>query len=379
MKVKTGEFVNVLKKIYALVSNSNLMEELRVFFIVPDLETKTLSISGTDSTMTIIEKVPYEPTENSDDTRIVLDANKLFAILKNSTDLEFVEFTYDEDAPFVEISIGNATVKLRKLLDNSRELVNFSIADGVTFDDDFTVSEVKNILGNILKIVDSTNTELSSRTLFVYDGKVVLGDDTFISYQEFKSSGSYNIPDKVVKLLNTVMNGLPLDSKVHFKNFGNNQVLVKTEVGTLLFQELDVAMPDLEVLDDFTSTNSLKVDKSELLKAISLVAATANEHGILLEWTPDGLLQLQTVSEEESSVIRLKSLESPLNTYNKESSFCIVPLKLFVKFIKAVLGQEVVLSIDDEYSMLQIKNEKDGITSTLSVLLPEEIDGWIQN
>lgn len=373
MLLNTKTFLQAAGKITPLLT-SRLPNELRSFFFIPNIEDETVTICGTDGAVTITEKIGYTPTNASDNTVVVINAEKLVAIAKGAP--ETFEMHYDSDSELVDIKVGQANISLRKLLDNSKELFDLAIAENVEFEDVFNTSEFITTLKVIQKAVDSSSVELSSRTIFLQDNKAIVGNDSFISHVELTSKDVYSLSDTVIKLIlkNTV--GTTKESTLAFKNFGDNRILIKTENGTLLFQEEDVFAPDMSALENMIVDTTATVDKTELINAITLTSLTANTHGIKLSWNEKGNIVLDTVSEHETANVELLNIGDTKGLKHGELHSCIIPVHEFSKFVKMLVDEKATLEFDTEYSMVQIKDENNGVLTAIAVVPQSEVTEW---
>ena len=82
MKFNSSELLNSLSKVSTIVSDKSVVEQLRSYHFLPDVEKGQVRIAGSDSIMTLIQRVPYIATEGSDGSHLEISADKLTDIIK---------------------------------------------------------------------------------------------------------------------------------------------------------------------------------------------------------------------------------------------------------------------------------------------------------
>lgn len=365
MKVNASELLQALSKVYGVVNDRNVVEEFRAFYLLP--ENGELKIAGTDSNMTLIERVPYEETENSDGSSIVVSTEKIMDVVKYAG--EEIEFVYNAESEDIKLVTPKSTVTLRKHLSMVEDLIDFSIDKEEEFVDEIEVKELKTILSSLASVIDSSANDPSFKTIIMNGEKAIVGDDSLLTVMECETKERYEFSFRVIKQVLSLLNGLDPESMVKLKKINDGEkVLLRTEKDVLSFSLMDVIEPDLDILNDFTSVASLLVGKQEFIKAIHLVKATSEEDKIYMKLREDNLLLTSfdsSVGEEarnEVEVVKSKIVE-------KEELEVETLASQVLKLTNIIDSEGVVLELDKEAYILVIREPKRKIVSAISVRL----------
>jgi DNA polymerase III sliding clamp (beta) subunit (PCNA family) len=363
MKINAVELLSALNKVSGVVNDKSVVEELKAFHLLP--ENGILKVAGTDSNMTIIEKVAYEETENSDGTKLVLSANKIMDVIRYAGhEIEFVYNAEDTDGG-VKIVSPTSSVTLFKHFGIADEIINFELDAEEDFEDEIKVSELKSIFSNLSAVVDTSVTDPSFKTIFFNGEKALVGDETTISTIECTTNGKYEFGIKVVKQTLSILNGLDPESFVKLKKIDEgSKILLKTDSDVLSFGIADVMEPNLEVIEQFVSVASVLVSKEDFNRSINLVRATSEEDKINVELTEDKT-NLTSYFEGEEARDELVNAKSQIKV---ENGFKFESLASQLLKLNSIIDSEgVVLEVDNESNILLVRDPKKKVVSAISV------------
>lgn len=367
MKLNSIELLGALSKVSGIVSDKSVVEELKSYHLLPNPETKKVKIAGTDSMMTLIEEIDYEPTENSDGTLLVLGAEKVLEIIKYAG--HEVELVYSEDSESDEVKIvtPKSEVVIRKHFGLSDDIIDFNMGDVESFDDEIEVAVIKKAFSSLGSLIDTSNTDPTAKTIFLSGEKAIIGDDTTLSTIDIATNEKYEFNIKVVKQLLSLFNGVDAESKVFLKKYEeDNKILVKTDKDIFKFSIYDVYEPDLEIIEEFESQASLLVAKEEFIRGLNLVKATSEEDKVHISLKENELI-LESYFEGENArdVIAAPKCDVKVEGGIKFESLA----SQLIKLANVIDSEGIVVTIDPESSILLVREPRKKIISAISVNL----------
>lgn len=376
MKLNSIELLGALNKVSGIVSDKSVVEELKSFHLYPDVEKGEVRIAGTDSMMTLINRIPYTPTDGSDDSCLVIGADKLIEIIKYAGPEVELKYADGEENEEVNIVTPRSKVVLRKHFGISDGIIDFDIEDESEFDDTLKAGVLREVFSRLSGLIDNANTDPAAKTIFFTKERAVISDDINLSVMTLETNESYEFNIKVVKMISSLLNSLDPESDVHLKKYVDDSlILVKTENDTFRFSMYDVYEPDLDLIDTFEPSASVLVSKNEFIQGLNLVKATSEEDkaNITLRKSEkegrEGEVVLESFFEGENSndVIGCPKGAFKVEGVNEIKFESLV--SLIVKLANVIDSEGIVVAIDVESSVLFIREPKKKIVSAISVRL----------
>lgn len=376
MKFNSNVLLNSLNKVSSIVSDKSVVEQLRSYHFLPDLEKGEVRIAGTDSIMTLIQRVPFIATEGSDGSHLEISADKLSDIIKYAgPEVEFV-YTEGEENEEVNIITPRSKVVLRKHFGNNEELIDFDIENVTEFDDEMEVSQFKEIISLLGSLIDSNNIDPAAKTIFFDKERAIVGDSISLSIMDIVTNESYEFNIKVVRMILSLLNNEDAESKVKLKKYEEDgMILVKTENSTFRFSIADVYPHDLELINTFEATTSVLVSKEEFIQGLHLVKATSEEDKVNITIRKSekagiqGEVLLESYFEGENSSDTIGCSRGMFNDAEKETLKFESLVSLLVKLTNVIDNEGVVVALDTESSVLFVREPRKKIISAISVAL----------
>lgn len=367
MKLNSIELLGALSKVSGIVSDKSVVEELKSYHILPDAETKLVKIAGTDSMMTLIEEIPFEPTEGSDLSLLVLGADKVLEIIKYAG--AEVELVYTggetEESEEVHIVTPKSKIVIRKHFGLSDDIIDFEMGDEDNFDDEIPVNVLKTVLSSLASLIDSTNTDPAAKTIFLNGTKAIIGDDITLSTINLETTGKYEFNIKVVKQILSLLGSLDGESIVQLKKYDDeNKILIKTEKDIFKFSIYDVYEPELEIIEEFESQASLLVSKEDFIRGLHLVKATSEDDKVNIT-LKEGEVVLESYFEGENAT---DNIPAPKCEIKVDGGIKFESLaSQLVKLATVIDSEGIVLTVDPESSILLVREPRKKIVSAVTV------------
>lgn len=282
--VSSAALLKQLSGINGVITTNPVVPILENFLF--EIEENKLRITASDLQTSMITELEIESKESGS---IAVPAKILIDTLKNLPE-QPVSFSIDEQTYSVEISSDNGRYKL-----SGENATDFPKVPSVS--DDFSVEISSHVLTKAVSstIFATSNDELRPAMTGVYVN-LSDSDTTFVATDGHRlirykrddvkadSGNSIIIPRKALNLLKTT---LPADEvPVHiefnmanaFFNFGSVKMICRL---------IDERFPDYENVIPSDNTNTMVIDRSELLSSLKRIAIYANKttHQVRLKIT----------------------------------------------------------------------------------------------
>lgn len=369
MKVNALELLVRLNKLNGVVNDKSVIEEFKSFHFLPDVETGTVKIAGTDGKMTLLQTLEFEPTEASDGSLLVLSVGKILDIIRYAGhEVEFVYSEEDNKEDGIKIVTPKSEITLLRHFGLDDDLVNFDLDQETDFVDEFTAGELKSILSSLSGVVDASETDESAKTVFLTKEAAIVGDDMTFSRINKVSNESYELTVRVVRQMLSLIGSLDPESIVYLKKTEDGEkTIFKTDLDVMSFMTPYVAAPDMNELDDFLSSFTVVVDKNELVRGIQLVRSTSTENTINFEMTEKTLnLTSFFLGEQASDELDVFKFLSPSNLQSLKFHTSALDM---LKLLNLITTDKVVLALDKDMAILQVREPLNEIMSAITVSL----------